>query len=118
MHAKLLCWFKHVDLPCSCCLLKLAENPALPTSLQAPAMGSSLSSSAYYWSHDEGTWAWNWGGQTWLWQDRHCEISRLGDSCNCDDCGFGWWAENGAVWKGVVPPTVHLRSHEGVLLDR
>eukprot|EP00435_Cladocopium_sp_Y103_P017617 s3537_g4.t1 len=68
-------------------------------------MGSSLASSAYHWSHEEGTWAWNWGGQTWLWQERHCEISRLGDSCNCDCCGFGWWAESGVLWKGVVPPT-------------
>ena len=29
-------------------------------------------------------------------------MSRLGDSCNCDDCGTGWWAENGVVWKGVL----------------
>jgi hypothetical protein len=32
-------------------------------------------------------------------------MSRLGDSCNCDDCGLGWWAENG-VWKGFAPPTL------------
>ena len=32
-------------------------------------------------------------------------MSRLGDSCNCDDCGLGWCAENG-VWKGFAPPTL------------
>ena len=68
-------------------------------------MGSSMGSSVYYWSDEEGTWAWNWGGQTWLWQEKHCAMSRLGDSCNCDSCGLGWWTETGLVWKGVVPPT-------------
>ena len=39
-------------------------------------------------------------------------MSRLGDSCNCDDCGLGWWAENGVVWKGVVPPTLEEWEEE------
>ena len=30
---------------------------------------------------------------------------------NCDDCGLGWWPENGIVWEGVVPPT--LEEWEG-----
>ena len=73
-------------------------------------MGSPLASSTYHWSQEEGTWAWNWGGQTWLWQDRH-----LGNSCNCDDRGLGWWPENGIVWKGVVPPTLEEWKEEKAL---
>ena len=32
--AKLLCCFKNVDLPVTCCLLKPVESPALPSSFQ------------------------------------------------------------------------------------
>ena len=37
--AKLLCWFKDVDLPCSCCVLKPVESPALPSSFQCLSYG-------------------------------------------------------------------------------
>ena len=29
----------------------------------------------------------------------HCEISRFGDCCNCDSCGFERWAEGGTMWE-------------------
>ena len=90
----------HAAAVCS----NLLRDQPCPVAFKASAMGSSLVSSAYHWSQEEGTWGWNCG-QTWLWQERHCAMSRLGDSCNCDDCGLGWCAENG-VWKGFAPPTL------------